>query len=267
MMRAAPEPAYVLHHWAWSETSLIVDLFTRANGRLAVVAKGAKRPYSQLRSVLLPFQRIAVTLGRPKADAAVERVRADDGGEILTLRAAEFVGGQCPLPSTRLFAGFYLNELLMKLLARADPHVALFDAYADALAALASADPGDDEGALRAFELTLLRESGVLPELDRNTATQEALVPGRAYALRADSGLVAAAPGEPAPAAEDWLAIAAALDAGDGARLRAASAAVLPALKAQLRGVLHYHLGSSQLRTRQAMIELRRLLGTEPESR
>lgn len=62
MSRAPTQPAYVLHQWDWSETSLVLDLFTRDLGRIAVVAKGAKRPYSQLRSVLLPFQRIAVSL-------------------------------------------------------------------------------------------------------------------------------------------------------------------------------------------------------------
>ena len=68
--RSAALAAYVLHHYDWSESSLILDLFTREQGRIAVAAKGAKKPFSQLRSVLLPFQRIHVGLGRvPKADA------------------------------------------------------------------------------------------------------------------------------------------------------------------------------------------------------
>ena len=107
--RATVQSAFVLHQWDWSETSLILDLFTRENGRVAAVAKGAKRPYSQLRPVLLPFQRLQVVTGKPKAE---------EGADILTLRSAEYANAGASLPPARLFSGFYLNELLMKLLAR-----------------------------------------------------------------------------------------------------------------------------------------------------
>lgn len=253
MSRTSTQPAFVLHQWDWSETSLILDLFTREQGRIAVVAKGAKRPYSQMRAVLLPFQRIAVGLGRP---------RADEGSDILTLRSAEYAGAGAVLPPAQLFAGFYLNELLMKLLARHDPHPLLFDAYTGTLQAMAArADvEAKAEAALRAFELLLLRETGVLPELDRDTATQEPVQPGRRYALRPESGLGAAADAEPALAAADCLALQAALDGNDLAALRSASVPALGALKPQLRALLHYHLGSPQLRSRSAMREVRRLL-------
>src|SRR5512139_3740517 len=137
--RAARPPAslaaFVLHHYDWSESSVILDLFTRELGRLAVVAKGAKRPYSQLRPVLLPFQRLQVSLGKPpKAEGAGEV------SEVQTLRAAEWAGGAAMLTGAALFSGFYLNELLMKLLARSDPHSALFDLYAQTLPTLADAD-------------------------------------------------------------------------------------------------------------------------------
>ena len=79
----APLDAYVLHRYDWSETSLILDLFTRAKGRVTVAAKGAKRPYSQLRSVLLPFQRIAATIGKQAEDAQAD---------VVTLRSAEWAG-------------------------------------------------------------------------------------------------------------------------------------------------------------------------------
>jgi DNA repair protein RecO (recombination protein O) len=248
MSRASTQPAFVLHQWDWSETSLILDLFTREQGRIAVVAKGAKRPYSQMRAVLLPFQRIAVGLGRP---------RADEGSDILTLRGAEYAGAGSVLPAARLFAGFYLNELLMKLLARHDPHPLLFDAYAGTLQAMAC---GDEETALRAFELVLLRETGVLPELDRDTATQEAVQPGQRYALRPEVGLGSAGLDEPALGDADCRALQIGLDADDLQAVRTASAQALAALKPQLRALLHYHLGSSQLRTRSAMREVRRLL-------
>jgi len=240
--------AFVLHQWDWSETSLILEVFSRDQGRVAAVAKGAKRPYSQLRSVLLPFQRLQVAFTRPKGE---------EGSEILTLRSAEYTGPGLPLPPAQLFAGFYLNELLMKLLARQDPHPRLFDLYAETLQALALAD---DEAPLRAFELMLLRETGVLPELDHLTQTQAAVQPLQALVLRAEAGL-GTGTGDLAPVAgSHWLALQAALSADDRGQLQQACTPVLPALRAQLRQLLHYHLGSPHLRSRAAMIEVRRLL-------
>ncbi len=249
-------PAFVLHQWAWSETSLIVDLFTRDQGRVAAVARGAKRPYSQLRPVLMPFQRLLV---------ATARAKAEEGADIVGLRSAEYAGGGATLPPARLITGFYLNELLMKLLARGDAHERLFDAYADTLLALAA---GEDEAPLRAFELLLLRETGVLPDLSCNTTTQAPVLPGRGYRLQGEAGLVAAAAGDPAPALAGTLCLAlqAALDADDGAVLRQVCAAGLPALRAQLRALLHYHLGSPLLRTREMMLDVRRLLDKPPPS-
>ena len=249
--RIGPQPAFVLHQWDWRETSLILDLFTRDRGRVAAVAKGAKRPYSQLRPVLMPFQRVLVLTGKPKAE---------EGADILTLRSAEYAGAGLALPASMLFAGFYLNELLLKLLARGDPHERLFDAYADTLQALAL---GDGEPALRAFELMLLRETGVLPELGLTTSTQAAVLPGRGYGLRPEAGLTPDA-GAGAVDGAVWLALQQALDGQDLAALRRATGNALALLKPQLRALLAYHLGSSELRTRQLMRDVRRLLEPAP---
>lgn len=263
------QSAFVLHQWSWSESSLIIDLLTREQGRITVVAKGAKRPHSQLRAVLLPFQRVLVTLGRRRTDeGGPARVHADEVSDIHTLRSAEFASLAAPLPPARLFSGFYLNELLMKLLARNDAHALLFDAYADTLIALAGAERAGAErardsaaqAALRAFELVLLRETGVLPEFDRATPTQQPVQPGRAYALRADAGLVVAAGDAPALSGAQCLALQAALDAHELDALRAACAAALRVLKPQLRALLHYHLGSAPLRSTRSMQDVRRLL-------
>jgi DNA repair protein RecO (recombination protein O) len=272
---AAPLDAFVLHRYDWSETSLILDLFTRSRGRIAVAAKGAKRPYSQLRSVLLPFQRIAATVGRQAEEAQAE---------VLTLRGAEWAGvDACPvLPAPRLFAGFYLNELLMKLLARGDAHPALFDAYAASLSTLAalggapageasptgrgrratSADDVGEQIALRAFELVLLKEIGLLPELDRVTATQAPLEPDADYQLAGDRGLVAADPAVPAArlAGADLVAIDDALRENALAPLHAACAPRLDRLRPMLRALVHYHLGSPALRTRDVMRDARQLI-------
>ena len=256
--RSAPQAAFVLHQWDWSETSLILDLFTRAHGRVAAVAKGAKRPYSQLRPVLMPFQRLLVLTSKPKSEAAGE------GADILLLRSAEYAGSGAAMPPARLFPCFYLNELLMKLLARGDPHAALFDAYADALQALAVAA---DEAPLRAFELQLLRETGVLPELSRITTTQHPVQAGGRYRLGSEAGLAEAPADDPAALPGSiCLALQAALDRADGPALRRACQGSLPALRGQLRALLHYHLGAPALRTRQLMLDVRRLLDAAPAS-
>ncbi|KQV86518.1 DNA repair protein RecO [Pelomonas sp. Root1237] len=241
----AVQQAYVLHQHDWSESSLILDLFTRESGRLAVAAKGAKRPYSQLRAVLLPLQRISVSLSKPaKAE----------GGEVQTLRSAEWGGGATLPAGAALFSGYYLNELLMKLLARHDPHPRLFDAYADTLAHLAEGD-----AALRAFEIRLLAELGLLPDLSVVTTTQTAIDPVRRYQLSPESGLIPPTSDASLPGTL-LIQLQAALLHGSPAALRQACAVELQGLKTTLRGLLHYHLGHQQLRTRSLMVDVQQLL-------
>jgi DNA repair protein RecO (recombination protein O) len=249
----APLSAYVLHRYDWSESSLIVDLFTREQGRVAVAAKGAKRPHSQLRAILLPFQHLHVSLGR-MADG-------EGASEVQTLRHAEWAGGMAMLTGAALFSGFYLNELLMKLLARHDPHPVLFDAYAATLPSLATSDDAQDQAALRAFELTLLRQAGLLPELDVVTLTQQAVEPSASYALRPEAGLTGthSRDGDAELTGTALVALQAALEHGSLAALQQACAAALPALKGQLRALLHYHVGTPVLRTRQVMMDLQNL--------
>lgn len=251
---ATHQAAFVLHHYDWSETSLILDLFTREQGRQAVVAKGAKRPYSQMRAVLLPFQRLQVSLGKPpKVDAG------EGAGEVQTLRAAEWAGGQSMLTGAALFSGFYLNELLMKLLARGDPHPALFDLYAQTLPALASANENDTQAALRAFEVLLLKAIGLLPDLGLVTLTQEDIQLDQRYAIRSEAGVTASRASDAALSGSQLIGLQAALQHGSLAALQQACAPALPELKAILRGLLHYHLGSPVLRTRQVMLDVQAL--------
>jgi len=247
---AAPLAAYVLHRYDWSESSLILDLFTRSEGRIVVAAKGAKRPTSQWRGVLLPFQRLSIVTSRRR-----ETPGEEGASDVLPLRSAEWAGGAALPRDAALLAGFYLNELLMKLLARHDPHALLFDAYAATLPALAARDT-ELETALRAFELLLLRETGQLPDLGSETLTQRPLSDERLYALRPEAGLIAVDDG--GIAATGWRALQSVLERGnaDVAALQAAVAPWLAPLKAQLRQVLHYHLGTPMLRTRQLMIDL-----------
>lgn len=249
----------MLHRYDWSESSLILDLFTRDEGRVVVAAKGAKRPSSQWRGVLLPFQRLQVVFGRRRTAAAQD----PEASEVLPLRSAEWAGGAALPREAALLAGFYLNELLLKLLARHDPHPALFDAYALTLPALGARDDGRLESALRAFELLLLREIGLLPDLALVTQTQAPLKVARRYVLRAESGIDEAADGEGSESAipaDVWQRLQHELSepvsAAAVAGLQQVCGDARAGLKPMLRNVLHYHLGTPQLRSRQVMLEL-----------
>ncbi len=246
--RISHEPAFVLHRYDWSESSLILEVFTRHHGRIALVARGAKRPSSNFRPVLLPLQPLRVSFG--------------GDGEIRALKEAEWVGGQVMPTGDALMSGYYLNELLMRLLARDDPHAQLFDAYASAVQVLASAHGDALQPALRAFELLLLRETGFLPALDAQTLAMTSLADDAAYSLVPEGGLVLAQEGDARASLSgaQWQALQAALEqpAPFGLAMRAV-VDVNAALKPQLRALLHYHCGVQTLRTRQLMKDLQAL--------
>ena len=246
--RISHEPGFVLHRYDWSESSLILEVFTRDHGRIALVARGAKKPSSNFRPVLLPLQPLRVSYG--------------GDGEIRTLKEAEWVGGQVMPTGDALLSGYYLNELLIRLLARDDPHPALFDAYASAVQVLASEHGAALQPALRAFELLLLRETGFLPALDTQTLVMAPVQADNRYSLVPEGGLVLAPEGQGGAAlgGDEWMALEQALSqpAPFGPTLREAARFMGP-LKPQLRALLHYHCGVTQLRTRQLMKDLQAL--------
>ncbi len=245
--RISDEPAFVLHRYDWSESSLILEVFTRAHGRIALVAKGAKRPSSSFRPVLLPLQPLHLAFG---GDA-----------EIRTLKAAEWQGGHVMPTGDALLSGYYLNELLLTLLARDDPHPGLFDIYANVVQVLASEHGEALQAALRTFELLLLREIGLLPVLNQQTMTLGGLQDDTRYCLVPEGGLRQSGQEDRASiAGGQWLMLQAALhdDAPFTATLRAC-AAVQAELKPMLRALLHYHCGVKTLRTRQMMLDIQSL--------
>ena len=249
--RILDEPAFVLHHYDWSESSLILEIFTRHHGRVALAAKGVKRPSSQFRPVLLPLQPL--------------RIGYSGEAEVRTLKSAEWVGGHIMPQGDALLSGYYLNELLMRLLARDDPHPRLFDLYAQVVHIVASGHDGMTAPALRAFELLLLRDIGLLPDLACQTLTLAALDANTDYCLLAEAGLRqmhaqdrAGLPGR------DWLALQQALDDEAALTSTLRLCAQWPqetrqALQTQLRHLLHYHCGVQTLRTRQVLMDLQAL--------
>ena len=245
--RISDEPAFVLHRYDWSESSLILDVFTRNHGRVALVAKGVKRPSSSFRPILLPLQPLHVAFG---GDA-----------EIRTLKGAEWMGGHVMPTGDALMSGYYLNELLLHLLARDDPHPRLFDIYTHVVQVVASEHGEVLQAALRTFELLLLREIGLLPLLDAQTMTLAQLDADTHYSLVPEGGLRQTSAGDRASlSGGQWAELQQSLgdDAPFTATLRAC-AAVMAELKPQLRTLLNYHCGVGTLRTRQMMIDLQSL--------
>jgi DNA repair protein RecO (recombination protein O) len=243
IQRFTDEPAFVLHRYDWSETSLILDVFTRHHGRLAVVAKGAKRPTSQLRPVLLPLQPLLLAWSGT--------------GEVHTLKTAHWRGGHVMPVGEALMAGAYFNEMLMRLLARDDPHPRLFDGYTQAVSYLAQRGT-PDVAVLRAFELLLLREAGLLPEMRADGSSLQPLDPVAPYMLSPEGGLRRAEPGERAAlGGAQFLVLQDALDeVGHFTGLVAACTPCQAGLQVQLRQLLHYHCGVKSFKTRQMMLDV-----------
>jgi len=188
------EPAWLLHHRPWSDTSRILELLTRGYGRVTLFAHGARRPNSPLRSVLRPFAPLLVSWsGR------------HDGG---TLTNAELAGiAPAPAPAV-LMSCYYLNELLLKLLAHEDRHDAIYDAYATALAELAA---GAEPEALRRFERVLLDELGYGVDLARDAGSGRPVDPERYYHFQPGQGVLAVreeATGPGVHAGRDLLSVA-----------------------------------------------------------
>ncbi|MBI5040629.1 MAG: DNA repair protein RecO [Gammaproteobacteria bacterium] len=136
------QPGYILHQRAYRDTSLLLEVFTREHGRLGLVARGARAPRSRIRGLLQPFQPLLLSwTGRT---------------ELGTLTGVEADGAPPRLPGATLYSGFYLNELLMRLLQRLDPHPELFVAYAETLRGLQH----EAQRPLRLFEKQLLESLG-----------------------------------------------------------------------------------------------------------
>jgi DNA repair protein RecO (recombination protein O) len=241
--RASEEPGFVLHRYDWSESSLILEVFTRLHGRIALVAKGVKRPTSQFRPVLLPLQPLHLSWG---GDA-----------EVRTLKAAQWQGGHVMPTGEALLSGSYLNELLMRLLARDDPHTRLYDHYALAVQLLAER-PDAQQPILRAFELLLLRDIGLLPDLACEGTTLADLQDEACYLLSPEGGLrVAQGDDAYGMLGHRWRALQAAMDEANPfiATLRTC-VACQQSLQPQLRQLLHYHGGVRVFKTRQLMLDL-----------
>lgn len=222
MLSVASEPGYVLHRRPYRETSALLEVFSREHGRVGLVARGAQ---SRWKGILQPF--------RPLLLAWRQR------GELGTLTGAEQVAAPPALAGEALYCGLYLNELLMRLTQRGDPHPEVFERYRAALAGL-SAGGAHTQPHLRVFEKHLLSDLGFGLHLDREAGGGEPVIADRCYRYEPERGLVAMG-GDGA-------------DGVSGAALLALheeriAEEHLDELRRLMRRVIRYHLGDRPLAT------------------
>lgn len=230
------QPVYVLHTYPFKETSLVVELLTRDFGRIAAVAKGARRPRSAMRGMLQSFQ--------PLLGAWSGKM------ELRNLHSLEWGDGLLLLQGEALMCGFYLNELLLRLLPREDAHEALFDYYSQALRTLSLGK--DFAATLRRFELRLLQELGYAVPLERDDH-DAAIASERLYCYIAERG---ACNPQIAPQNGVQSCQIAGKTLLDMAQDDYSAAQTQQQSKQLMRALLAHYLGDKPLHTRQLLIDL-----------
>lgn len=217
------EAAFVLHRWPYQETSLIVEFYSRTQGRIRAIAKGAKRPKSPWRSILQPFVPLLIeTRGR---------------NELQTLTHAETIAGALQLKGNQLYSGFYLNELLQRMTTSYQANEALFDDYQETLELLQHVE--QVEPLLRRFEWQVLQHSGHAFDWHRDADSGTAIDSALRYDFRPEHGFVMNMHG--IFSGTDVLKIGA-FDVYDARLLRL--------LKQIMRAALQPYLGTQPLRSR-----------------
>jgi DNA repair protein RecO (recombination protein O) len=240
--RVLDEPGFVLHSIPYKETSLILDVFTRSHGRLALIAKGAKRPHSSLRPVLQRFVPLLISWSGKS--------------ELRTLTKSEWVGGSPTLVGDALLCGFYLNELLVKFLAREDAYESLYDHYAQTVFALSQITESGAgiEQTLRPFELALLRETGYAAALDYCVETQARPIPDGRYVYQPEKGIRPWQVDDPG----HWPVLTGTA-LGAMAQGDFSDNDTLSQSKQLMRFLLGIHLQDQALTTRQILIDLKKI--------
>ena len=229
------EPAWILHHRPFRDTSQIIDVFSADHGKLALVARGSRAAKSRLKGILRPFQRL--------------RLSWTQKSELGTLTGAEIAGSPHGLGGDSLLSAYYVNELLLFFLHRHDPQPEIFALYGETLEALAGAR--DPAPCLRAFEIDLLRLLGYALDLEYEARTGALLDDEAHYEYRVEEGPVRSR----ANAARELYT---------GRRLKAVAAgafddeATLKAANRLLRRVVHHHLGGKELKSRKVLVAMHR---------
>lgn len=233
--RQDQQPVFVLHTYPFKETSLVVELFSRDFGRVAALAKGARRPRSAMRGMLQAFQPLQATWS---GKSELRNLHSLDWGEGLLLLNGE-----------ALMCGFYLNELLLRLLPREDPHEALFNYYAQTLRYLAEGE--SVAPTLRRLELKLLQELGYAVPLTQQSEGVP-IVAENEYLYLPERGAVSPNTLETGVQLSGKTLL-------DMARDDYSDPATLLQSKQLMRMLLAHYLGDKPLHTRQLLIDLQEL--------
>ncbi len=224
-VRVALAPAYVLHRKPFRNTSALLEVFSREHGRLGLVARGVSRRGSRWQALLQPFVPLLLSWqGR---------------GELYSLVGAEPAGRARFLPGREVLSGFYMNELLLRLTQRLDPHAGIFELYAQALAALPG---GEHEVILRVFERGLLEELGYGLPLAQEAGSDRPVQPDAWYRYAVERGP------EPCGGPEAGAVRGATLLGLAEGELNSAQAR--REAKHLMRAVLDFYLGDWPLKTR-----------------
>jgi len=247
-MRHSLQASYILHSRPYRNTSKLLDIFSREQGRRVLVARGARKEKSRLQGYLQPFMPLLLSW--------------QGGGEVQTLTGAESAAHEDAISGQKLLTAFYLNELLLRLLAKGDPHPALYDAYAATLQNL-SAESIQEEAHLRMFECFLLQELGYGLVLDHDVDSGEVLQAEQRYCYQPEYGPVKMT----ADACESGLPVQGAtllaLQQGD-LQLHQTEADrsihILREAKQLLRMSLARHLGNRPLKSRELYRQQKQLL-------
>lgn len=241
--RVQQQPAFILHHRAFRDSSQILDVLTRDFGKISVVARGSRGSKSRLAGLLRPF--LPLTLSW---------VAKSDLG---TLTGAEASGPPAGLSGDAVMAAFYVNELLLYLLHKHDPQPEIQALYIDVIAALARTN--NLAASLRSFELELLSLLGYAITLDHVHDSQDALDPDRHYEYRMEQGLVVVERSEGRLVFAGSVFLAIALQQFDRPE-------VLKATNRLLREVIAFHLGGKELKSRKVLMDLHRGRITPPNA-
>jgi DNA repair protein RecO (recombination protein O) len=232
-------PGYILHQYAYRDTSRIVEVFTAEHGRLTLFARGANGPKSSIKGILRPFQRLLLSWSGKS--------------EACQLVTAEVDGQVSSLPAQRLMSGFYLNELLLKLTERCDPHPEIFFSYAECMHSLCAGDAV--EASLRRFEKRLLNDLGYGMDLAQ-TAEGQPVQADRYYRFALESGAQPCVAEAPGAVYGQSLADLQAESFSDARSLRDA--------KRLLRAAIDTCLDGRTLKSREVMLALRQLESPPP---
>lgn len=238
-MRVHLTPAYLLHQRPYRETSVLLEAFSEIHGRVALVARGVRSPKSRQRGELQPFRSL--------------RLSWTARGELGTLTAVEADGPLCSFRGTALYSAFYLNELLLRLLARHDPHPEIYKVYQTCLQNFAHGS--ELEPVLRVFEKRLLQELGYGLPLDYEIEMGAPVQPDRYYDYRLESGPVISR-GE---AVQGFIFKGSSLLALSQERLITAEA--LRDARRLMRAALSLYLGNKPLKSRELFRSVKRVEG------